>query len=113
MSNSRWCDIGQHAFPEGQFGSTEFGVRQNVRNQWGGSQPTERMQEACAACANDSGIKKLTDMDQSEEDALAMAYHIRDGGVKPRSLANGETKADPELYQEFLEWKNGMRDEPK
>src|SRR5215469_11695763 len=40
VSQVKWCDIGQHAFPGNQDGATTLAVEQMTRNQWGGSQPT-------------------------------------------------------------------------
>jgi hypothetical protein len=122
MSNALWCDIGKHAFPEHDPLKFEFGVRGTVPNQWGGRQPTEVMKMACGACAKDSGMKKLGDMQVTDEEALNDAYSIRDRHSQPPKhipgLPNGDNPlgADPELYTEYLEnidafneWKGANR----
>lgn len=90
MSQVKWCDIGQHPFPEGQPGCTTLKVEQYVRNQWGGSQPQDIIQDVCAACARDAGIKRMsevsTGMSDAETDALADS--IRDGTAGSRFRKN-------------------------
>lgn len=120
VSNALWCDIGKHAFPDSDPLKFEFGVRGSVGNQWGGRQPSEVIKTACGACAKDSGMKQLGEMELSDEEALNDAYAIRDRHSQPPKhipgLPNGNgaeaIKADQELYTQFLEWKNGLRDEP-
>lgn len=105
MSNVKWCDIGQHAFPENQPGSTTIFVDQKVRNQWGGVQSDKVGQDACAACAVDTGIKQMGDtLVQTDDEYLATARMIRDSpgaavkriqaGIKG-ALGNGGSKPPP------------------
>lgn len=118
VSTVKWCDIGQHAFPASQLGATTLKVEQMVKNDWGGVQPQDVVQDVCAACAKDSGIKNISGLDsKTEEELLQQAYLARDtpgAGMTAmrKALGNGTVKADPELYAEYLEWKNGLRDEP-
>lgn len=120
MSDCRWCDIGQHPFPAGQPGATTLKAEQYVKNQWGGSQPMDVVEEVCAACARDSGIKKMSDargnMAEAEADALADA--IRDGSagrsfrdmlggkkaVTAGNQSNKYTERDRGTVEKFLEW---------
>lgn len=82
MSGCRWCDIGQHPFPEGQPGATKVAYEEQVGNQWGGRQPSNTVREACAACSIDSGMRNLrTDATQDEVDDLARSIREHTGGI--------------------------------
>lgn len=84
MSDVKWCDLGMHPFPKGQPGSTTVSVQQQVKNQWGGYQPENIVQDVCAACASDAGIRRMGDVLQgkSQAEADAEAAAIRDGTFK-------------------------------
>ena|ERR1700691_5014385 len=110
MSNVRWCDIGNHAFPEGQYGATTFEIKKNVRNQWGGTQPSNHVQDACAACAFDAGIADVT-LERSDEEEMNTARRIqaRSGmpppprKVTPAAIAGtGQVAVDKEEYEHYL-----------
>jgi hypothetical protein len=105
VSNVKWCDLGQHAFPENQPGSTQVSLTEQVKNQWGGYQPTGVVQDICAACAKDAGYRGMKNAamgDMSQDEADAQAEAIRDGtfrskfGKKPKAISNG---ASPEKVE--------------
>src|SRR5579871_353966 len=81
MSMVKWCDIGQHAFPAGQPGSTTLKLEEQVKNQWGGYQPTDTVQDVCSSCARDSGMRGLARQidDRPEETMDDIADSVRDG----------------------------------
>lgn len=58
MSAARWCDYGNHAFKEGADGAVTFAQTRNVRNQWGGTQPSTdtNVMEICPECAATLGL---------------------------------------------------------
>lgn len=100
MSFAKWCDLGQHAFPEGQPGSTTLKVTEQVKNQWGGTQPCDNVKDVCAACAKDYGYRGLsTDkMTDEELDSQADSIRERSGGLfKRRKAVNGNTEATPDV----------------
>lgn len=79
MSDCKWCDMGQHPFPAGQPGSTQFAMTEQVRNQWGGQQPHTVQQDVCAACAADIGFnaKRLEDPREQAADDYERADAVR------------------------------------
>lgn len=57
MSEARWCDYGDHAFKGGREGAVTFTQTRQVRNQWGGDQPsTTQAMELCPECAAEIGL---------------------------------------------------------
>lgn len=100
MSQVKWCDLGQHVFPANQPGSTTLKFERYVKNQWGGAQPSDIVQDVCAACAKDAGVQdydKVADLTEDEEYAKADA--IRQGKrfnpfTKQKKAAAIGTRAD-------------------
>lgn len=78
MTNALWCDPGEHAFPEGQPGSTTLGVREMVRNQWGGAQEHIQSQTVCSAHAVQLGLSDI-DKNYDEEAEAEKAVRIASG----------------------------------
>lgn len=96
MSNARWCDIGEHAFPEGQAGSSTLKFTRQVKNQWGGYQPVDDVREACASCARDTGLRDAEpqELSQAQLDERADEQRARSGGRilnRVKAIANGKT----------------------
>ena len=83
MSQCLWCDLGQHPFPAGQSGSTTLAVRNQVQNQWGGTQPHDVTKDVCAACAKDYGYRNLTVAEKTQAELDREAEIVRDnvGGM--------------------------------
>lgn len=71
MTNALWCDPGEHAFPEGQPGSTTMNRRINVPNQWGSTQPHDKTLTVCSAHAISLGLNTIAEEDTEEEAARA------------------------------------------
>lgn len=96
MSFALWCDLGQHAYPQGQQGSTQLKVVEQVKNQWGGTQPSEVVKDICAACAKDFGYRNLkTERTQDEVDEEAEDIRERSGGIfKRRALGRSRNSQD-------------------
>jgi len=93
VSNAKWCDLGQHVYPANQPGATTIKFERYVKNQWGGAQPNDVVQDVCAACAKDAGVQdydKLAELSDDEEYAKADA--IRHG--KRYNPFNRVRKAD-------------------
>lgn len=120
MTNALWCDPGEHAFPEGQAGSTTLGVREMVRNQWGGAQEHIESQTVCAAHAVQLGLNDVQnhfDENAEAEKAVRIASGKTGGflGRKTKAIeANKDAKEarakdyDP-AYTKALEY---MADNP-
>ena len=83
MTNALWCDLGQHPFPAGQPGSTTLKVTEQVKNQWGGYQPSDTVKDVCRSCAKDYGYSGLVTRDIPDEqlDKQADTSRERTGGI--------------------------------
>lgn len=95
MTACMWCDIGQHPFPMGQPGSTQIGITEQVGNQWGGQQPHKVMQDVCAACAKDVGIRAgalVREQTPEQQDAEAARLRDMQGGLITRALEAAKPK---------------------
>lgn len=77
MSDVKWCDLGGHPFPANQMGATTIALRKQVKNQWGGNQPQDIVQDVCAACAVENGLSELKGQELSEAENIAMARRVR------------------------------------
>jgi hypothetical protein len=120
MSVAKWCDVGQHAFPAGQPGATTIKLEQQVKNQWGGYQPNDTVQDLCASCARDQGMRGLAnrmDISQEELDKIADEQRQRSGGIdirkaigssrmpdNPPSRKDGKKLVDGEEYDRYIQW---------
>lgn len=113
MSEVKWCDIGDHPYPANQPGATTLKLTQQTSNQWGGFQPTDVVQDVCAACADEMGMTRLEKRGtESQEVTLTRARDTRmrmGGRVKRELEALEPVKNPPEQHQrgydpEYVKW---------
>lgn len=103
MVQAMWCDLGQHAFPYGQKGSTTIKISEQVRNQWGGTQPSDNVKDVCAACAKDYGYRGLTtDVSDDELEAQAETIRERSGGITRKALPEPDPVREAEEENDKL-----------
>lgn len=100
VSAAKWCDVGKHAFSGNDVDSTALAVTKQVENQFGGSQPHTQQQDICGDCAARMGLLGRT----RQKEVLSL-----ESGKSPEQPT---FPADPKLYQEWLEWQNGLGPEP-
>lgn len=125
MSQVLWCDVGQHAYPANQPGATTLKVEQQVKNQWGGYQPSDIVQDICRSCANDMGIRQVGKLpEKSDEEIDEVAEAQRDGTFTRNFLRRGRREltapaatgttsadgavADPVKTAELEGWQRGF-----
>lgn len=97
MSNALWCDPGGHAFPAGQPGSTTIKLSEQVKNQWGGSQPSDTVSDVCAACALELGYRGLAGAKLTPQQEQEQAEEVREGSGGWRRFRSRTTPSAPEL----------------
>jgi hypothetical protein len=92
MSAALWCDLGNHAFSAREKGITSYSIETAETDEKTGEE--KLVKQTLTACANHAAQRRAAFQPAA---ALSSAEAIG---------------ADRQLYTEFLEWKNGLRDTP-